>query len=622
MSDQPSLLEQLAVATAGRPAVDALGRTSSWQGFGLPELPQELVDILDGIKGLAQGATAILQLIEAILEFIANLSIPLDPVKALLRAAIELVKAALDALTQDAGAYVLLVPARRKVIVSPVIQQALSVTGLTPVQKTKSYDGVVLEAQLTASNPEVAEFFKAPASGGNAGFLRTVTESITDLGDLNRPTFDATAYVGGIHVVAGASDYVNLIALISALDAFFDPKLSQGLAVAGLPVPQNVKGQFVPLIGGTGALLSWDAQPRTVTIPALSSGCFVTQVAIIRSTDPKVIRATTPQSLFGTLQLTKGMKTGDGKTEVVDIVDALPLFPSAPSTYQDFTALTQGTTYYYLAAYNLKMGPLDKFEKADVYYKDIGFHRLSNVCIVTPQAKTAKSGRGKPPDWVRTPSLVDVFAPLGDAIEFLYAILKQFEAGLSANLDALKQYILFIQGEIKKLSAIVDRITAIINLLKSILGQTPEVGVYARSYFGIGGVNFMLADLAKSLAPSNDDPLRPPFDRGDEFVTGVVLLVGGPSEAIVTPLITALNALLGLRGPSVPDALAAAIASVDAVLSAEEDAAYAEDFSVGAPPVEEAALTGDVPLSDEDPGSCAPDTTPAPTFGDDFGVQS
>lgn len=610
--------------------VALLEYTTEWQGIGLPKLPPELTAALEALSSLGNTATAGLQLVADLLDVIANLNISLDPVKAVLKAAIAAIEAGLNALLNDAGAYVLYVPVRRQIVVSPLIQEALSITGIDP-PRNKTYNALVLEAKLTANNPRVAEFFKRPADGGNAGFLRTVSESVIDEKDPNRPMFGAASYVGGIHVMAGASDYINLLSLITALDGFLTSPGSRGLAVAGFPVPQNLRGQSVRLLTGQlGARLSWDAQVRQVNVPSLKSTCLVTQVAIIRSKDPKSIGATSPEGLFGTNQLTKGKKTADGLTEVIDVIDTATQIgseffsaPSVPSTYDDNTGtLEEGVPYYYFATYNLKVGPLlDSVIAEEVEnYPQIGFYRLSNFAAVTPQARSARSGKGTPPDWIRTPSVIDLIPQAGDLLNLLIATLRQFEAGLSANLDAIKQYISFLQGEIARLKALIAQITSIIEKLTSILSQTPSVGIYGRTFAGKGGVDFMLADLAMSLSPQNTDPGRPPFDRGDEFVTGAVILVGGPSEDGVMAVVSMIQTLFGLGGTGAGDPLADAIASIDAQLSAAEAASFSADFTVGASPAAEAALTGDVPLSDSDPGSCAADTTPAPTFGDDLGV--
>jgi hypothetical protein len=304
------------------------------------------------------------------------------------------------------------------------------------------------------------------------------------------------------------------------------------------------------------------------------------------------------------------------------IGDRLFASPSVPVTYDDNTGtLVEGTTYYYFAAYNLKIGPLANLADAE-NYPEYGYYRLSNVCAVTPQKRSVRSGQGTPPDWVRTPSIIDMIPMAGDLLNLLIATLRQFEAGLSANTEAIKQYVAFLQSEIARLKALIDQITSIVKLITSILSQTPSVGIYGRTFIGKGGVDFMLADLALSLSPQNTDPGRPPFDRGDEFVTGLVVLVGGPSEAGVMSVVAMIEALFGLSGTGGSTPLADALASIDAVIAQQEAAAFAADMSVGAPPTETQGLTGDVPLSDTDPGSCAADTTPAPTFGDDLGVTS
>jgi hypothetical protein len=396
---------------------------------------------------------------------------------------------------------------------------------------------------------------------------------------------------------------------------------NNSLNVPGLPVPQNLKALSVRLLDGTqGGRVSWDPQVPIVTVPTLDTACLITHIAIIRSTNPTVMTAATPEALFGTKDLTKGMvSASDPETTVLDILDyGVPL---PPTTFDDNTGVEDAKTYYYFACFRFKMGNLNEITSAATY-PDQKFYHLSNVAVATIQQKSVRSGKGTPPDWIRTPSVVDLLPLVGDLFNLLVATLEQFRAGVSGNAASLKKYVEFLQGEIKRLQALIAALTGVVQKLTDLSSQTPQAGVYARTFVGKGGTDFMLADLGTSLAPSNTDPLRPPFDRGDEFVSGVVIMIGGPSEDGVLAVKAMLEALFGMGGGSGQSPLQAAIASIDAVITQQEAATFSDDLSVGPPPTAQQAQTGDVPLSANDPGSCAPDPTPPPVFNDNFEVQS
>lgn len=615
MSDQPV-------------AVGPITDITAWQSVSLPRIPPELIAILEQIEALGTTVVNALQVAVDFLDIAVTLaSAVVDAAKAVLRAAILAIEDALNTLVDSVGIYGLFVPVRRKVLVPPIVQEALALTGIVEGPRNKNVNLTALELQLAANNPRVAQFLKKPADGGNAGFVRTVVESIADTQDLNRPLFNDNTYVAGFHFLAGASDFAQLLGLITALDAILGQRGVPGLTVAGLPVPQNLRGLPYTDVttGNRGFSLTWDGSPRLVQVDPLRTNCRITQVAIIRSENPKTLSATSPLTLFGTAALSVGTKTPDGKTEVVAILDAQ--LAAVPNTHIDTAAsIKEGVKYYYYATYNIELAPQELSLNAAIF-KPYGFYSLSNACPVTAQAKSVKTSTGAPPDWWRTPSLLRAIPFIEDLINVLITSLRQFEAGINANVDALKQYVAYLRKEVVRLQALIAEITAIIDRVTAILNVSTSAGVYGRTFYGKGGVNFMLADLAASLAPTNADPGRPPFDRGDEFVTGLVLLGGFPSEDGATKVLSLLDLLFGTAESATADALAQAVASIDRFLAAEEEVGFTADFTAGTGDAAQALAaetsatsSPDVPLSDTDPGSCSPDTTPPPTFGDDFGV--
>lgn len=602
-------------------SLPALAGLTAWQGLALPKAPTEVTSAIDGIAQLGNATVGVLGVVSGILDTLATLTIETDPAKAVLDAAIRVIEEGLSTLLNDSGVYVLFVPVRRKVIVSPLIQDAISLTGLTPPAQDANLDLLVMQARLADNNPAVGAFFRNPADGGNAGFFRTVYESILDGADPNRPLFKQTDYVAGIHVLAGAADYVNLLSFLTAIDSLMLPpgQANNSLTSPGLPVPQNLKAMSVRLSDGSlGGRLSWDPQVSVVTVPSLNTACLITHIAIIRSTDPSVLSSATPEALFGTKDLTKGMTSpSHPETQVLDILDyAVPL---PPTTFDDNAGVEDAKTYYYFACYRFKMGKLDELTSGATY-PDQKFYHLSNVAVTTIQQKSVRSGKGVPPDWIRTPSVIDLLPVAGDLLNLLIATLNQFRAGVSGNAAVLKKYVEFLQGEIARLQALIASLTGVVQRLTDLATQAIDVGIYGRTFVGQGGTDYMLADLAASLSDTNADALRPPFDRGDEFVSGVTILVGGPSEAGVLGVKTMLETLFGVGGSGDASPLQQAIASIDAALTTQEAASFGDDLAVGTPLTTTQSLTGDVPLSANDPGSCPPDETPDPVFGDNFEV--
>lgn len=598
---------------------------SKWVGIGLPTPPAELTGVLQTITDIGNATVAILNIVKTLLDVLASITIDLDPAKAILAAAITAIEEGLKTLLEESGVYVLYVPVRRKIIVPPTIRQALDIVGLTDGVPHKSVDAdaLVIQARLVAQSSEALALLNGAADGGNAGFFRTVVEATYDVKDSNRPQFGTTDYVAGLHIVAGAPDYLQLLSLLTALDGLLLPPMNDGLRKAGLPVPQNLKVQPVmSLDGNPAALLNWDAQVAYAEIPSLDSSCIVTHVAIIRSKSPGVMGIAAPEKLFGTNKLTKGMVSpSDPDTVVVDILDYADLDNPTPNTYNDYSGgLEKGVTYYYHATYRLKVGTLDAVLSGGST-TDVGFYKLSNVAIATATSRSQRSSQGAPPDWIRTPSVVELLPLVGDLATLLVGTLKQFKSGTTGQADNFKTYVKFLQGEIDRFADTLAIFAGLVSKLTALSTQTSTVGIYGRAYSGKGGVDFMLADLGASLSASNEDANRPPFDQGDEFVTGATFLIGGPSEAGVVAVATMISSLFGLSGGGGASPLATALAAIDVAVTQAEQVQLGSDLTTATTSTTTAALTTpDVPLSEDDPGSCSPDTTPAPVFGDDFGV--
>jgi hypothetical protein len=598
---------------------------SKWTNVALPIPPPELTGVLQTITDIGNATVAILNIIKTLLDTLANITIDLDPAKAILAAAIAAIEEGIKTLIEESGIYVLYVPVRRKIIVPPTVRQALDIVGLTDGIPYKSMDAnlLVVQVRLVSQSAEaLALLTSSNGGGGNAGFFQTVVEATYDEKDSNRPQFGNTDYVAGLHIVAGAPDYLQLLSLLTALDGLLVPPASTGLRASGLPVPQNLKVQPVmSLDGKPAALLNWDARTAYVEEATLDTSCLITHVAIIRSKSAGVLGINAPEKLFGTNKLTKGMVSpSDPDTVVVDILDYADVTNPTPNTYNDYSGgLEAGTVYYYHASYRLKVGTLDAVFSGGST-TDIGYYKLSNVAIATATTRPQRSSRGAPPDWIRTPSVVEMLPLVGDLAKLLLGTLNQFKASTTGQADNFKTYVAFLQTEMDRFAKILGAFAGLVSKLTQLSTASSAVGVYGRAYAGKGGVDFMLADLGASLSPSNDDPGRPPFDKGTEFVTGTTILIGGPSEAGVTAVATMINSLFGLSSGGATSPLAQALAAIDVAITDAEQVQLGADLTAGTASTTTAALTGDVPLSDDDPGSCGPDETPAPVFGDDLGV--
>jgi hypothetical protein len=574
----------------------------AWTAFELPKLPDAMSVASDGLKDISEAVRALMGILKTSVEILAALDVSgVTPAQLVVKAAVEAIQTSIKSLLEDAGVYVLFVPVRRKVVLSPAVEAALAAVGIPSLPQGE------VSPSLTKIDPSLGV---ASADGGNAGFLRTVVESLDDVGDASRPRFSPTDAVAGFYVVAGASDYSKLLSFASTINALFSTRRSgSSLDVPDLPVPQNLRVKAVPDAKGVTALLEWDGQLPIVKVPTLGDSVVqVTQVCVIRSKSPSILSRFTVQDIFGTGKLSTGKKVGidDYEIEVLSVFDYQGV--GLRNSYYDTTELTKGTPYYYTIGYNLKVGTSEEIAQGTA--DEVGFRRLSNAVKMYFTGQAQKSGAGTAPDWIRTPSVVDLLPDLAGVIRQLLAFLEQMGGTVTGYGDMLKGYAKFLEGEIKAFQAVVAEVTLVIDKLVALTGSA-TTGAYFKPFAGVGGTDFLVKDLAQSLF--GNDPARPSFDAGDEFVMGMVVLAGAPSPAALAPVQAALDVLFGSSGSALSPITEAVKIIGTAVAVAEQQFS---DSRFPPPPVGQPLVGAD------DDGkrdlNCPAPVESNPVLGDDF----
>lgn len=593
----------------------------AWKSFEVPKLPASLTAAATSLTSLTGTLTGVLKILQEVLTLISQLELlTLDITQTLIQTAIAAIESAIQALLSDTGAYLLLVPVRRKVVIPPIVTAALSKVGLPSIPP------VNISTDLIAVQTDVpVPVFSA--SGGNLGFQRTVVESLLDAGDANRPVLEPSDAVTGFYIVAGATDYGSMLSFMDGITAFMaQNRPATALDSPGLPIPQNVKSKLVAskTTADLQAFIEWKFQEPLTQIPSFNLTCLVTQYAVIRSTDMRILTATTVQELFGTGTLTKGLSTGSGPAviEVLDVIDYRGV--NIITSYFD-TAVSKGIVYYYALAYNMKVGGITDIASGGG--TETGFRKISKVTKLYYPTKTRvpRSISGNPPDWIRTPRAIDLVPPLGSLIDTFIRTLTQFGSFTTGASSMLKDYISFIGQEIQNFETLTARVTDAINRLQSLTKISTEgLGVHFRSYSGVGGTPFLLQDLTAAMSAGNPDAQRPKYDLGTEFVCGVVVLAAAPSPALLAPVQLVLDTLFG--GGSSSNPITNAIAGIDVALRAAETAAFGPAFNATITTTTAPALTtvtvAQPLIGADDDGTkdlnCPPAVSADITFSDDL----
>jgi hypothetical protein len=514
---------------------------SGWSKFEItvPEFGiGDFTEIIDKIKEFIDVIATIL---DTLLTFITAIT---DPLAAAIKAIIDALKNTIESFLEDMGGYILYVPIRRRLMTN-----FLGYGDITP--KWASDIGLFSSpgSQLNSNDPAVNAFLTNmnKYNGGNVGFYRTVSDSLADEGDADRPQFTSeNDWVGGVIILMGTNfDPLGFLDDIWRLFGIFGFPDS----APKIPRPQNLRARAITkVLGGSfSVLLKWDpVEVPLVHLEDLGDVSFYPdRYAIIRiKNDPRALCATNVVDLMGTRDLEEGLTFNNGYATVIkegklDIARVSYTDTKVPAIHDD--------TFYYAIAWRLLAFSADKSASIDFGNAEAASNALlpywyiSNIAQVIPYPTL--SAVSTPPNWRRTPSIASLFPPLADMLRRIVLEIENFADKLLGVTDLLRQYVDFLKAEIARYEAIVNELLDMIAKILALLNISEiKAGLYIRTFKGMGGNTYFQTDLAKSLMPAYET--APPFHNGDEYVTGLVLMTGG-YKADVEAFMTAAEIFFG-----------------------------------------------------------------------------
>lgn len=487
-----------------------------------------LSDIINNIKAALEVLTGVL---ETILSFVPDIT---DPLAALIKALIDELKRIVESFLEDYGAYLLFVPIGKKLQTN-----FLGLGDITPTWAGNLGIFGSEASQVDARDAELNEFLvnSNRYSGGNAGFFKTVVGSLYDEGDVNRPQFlDEQDYVGGMVLLMGTdSDPLGFLDDIWKLGGIF----SGPDTTPKVPRPKNLKARTIEGVGNDtfSAMLTWDPPETPIWSLADLGGIVLmpTRYAILRGKNTTTaLTAANVVDLMGKRDISEGDTFSNNQMEVIYEGD---YNISITSYFDEDIPAEPEDSFYYAVAWQLTAYGSDEPIKEDTGTQ-MDYWNISNVARVVPYPTLPAS---TPPDWRRTASVADIFPVFASLLRKLVAQIEAYSLKLTGPADALRKYVDFLKNEILRYESIINGILDDVARIQALF-VLPQAGVYTRTFKGAGGNDFFITDLANSFLPS--EPTRPPFTRGTEYVTGVVILAGGPQPA-VDGLITGLEWILG-----------------------------------------------------------------------------
>jgi hypothetical protein len=578
--------------------------TSAW---GKLELALPDFGPIEKIASIIDELRKILSVVVNLLEVIANLIIGLkDAASAIIKKIIDQIKAFLEGLLEDAGLYAIFIPNGKR------FNTTFAGFGdLTP-PASKLFAPAPTDQPMT----DTYRKFLVNAnrySGGNAGFYRQVAASLQDKGDRNRPQFMSDAdWVGGLVMMLGTNiDPLGFLDDMWRLKGTFG-SLFKSTTETKVPKPENLTAYALTKPGKDkklSVLLKWDTlDVPFATLPDLGNTILVPRRRAIFAIRNNILASTANNvvELVGTRYISSSTKRGTD----IWVVSEAPFKLGENSYVARDLPVADGDSYHFAIAWQLEAydGLSNLLAEGGGWVAGAGttlqYWDLSNRAQVYPFPTYPDS---TPPDWVRTPSVAELIPPIAYFIRMVAGYIEALAARLEVPGNMLKDYVAFLKAEILRYETIVSDILLQIQGLTNLLALPNKLGgVYIRAFEGGGGNQYLLSDLANSLAEGF--PNAPPFHRGDEYVMGVILMAGGPKARVQasTALLRAIFASGSTEVESLVDSLGDAIGEL-------EEASFGADLNVA---TAEEALTFDESL--QPLKLCTVPVADTIAFGDDL----
>ena len=588
----PSLYEDQSLLVDSDESIERQGeQPTPWRKLEIPT--PNLEPILQKIKFFVEKLRAVIELITGLVEMILTfLAAIADPIATLIREILDQIRQLLEKYLEDAGLYALHVPFAKRMMYS---------SGGTSTDLTGNFSWSFKSPVVGASEKTSMSFFNNKGGlndpklseeerrmrvqmnegrGGNAGFIRTVASSLYDSRDHCRPQFmSQDDYIAaGVLVMGSDFDPFGFISSLWKFKGLFGDLFNMSDGMPDLPRPKNLRAETIlgpgwknrphGYKGDFQALLTWDSMDFPIhTIPDLGGVIVVpTRTAVIAlKNDMGKVPSTNVAQLFGTQDITNGMSSGGAV-----VIDERRFIPGETMFVTSTLETTKDDVWHFYIAWFLKgFNRTEDFAKAKG--NDLGYWYLSNAARVTPM-QTASAGT--PPDWVRTPSVADVFPTLAFVIRRLTALIEYFASYIPTAIEHFQKYIEFMRSEIQRYERLVNLIIDEVLYLLKLLDVKSIGGLYAHSFVGKGGNEYFISELIRSM--SKGYPNAPPFFNGNEFVTGVVLLAGGAKANVESagPLFELLfgdgSDSISAQKKELMDSIGAQVLAIEAEVTAED----------------------------------------------------
>lgn len=484
-----------------------------------PEPIQRAVAAVEDVVGTVTAATDLTaRALRQVTRFAALTST--NPIETAVRSVVAELERVLSGITGESQVHAVLIPIRKKI-----------------ERNTKAPSEVL--SWLTIDEPAYAFVNKArQATGGSSVFFRTLCETLQDEGDLARPLYGEDYAVAGAVVLAGAETLSDLTVPFRLFTTLLTGNLRTSPAPAGvLPTVQNLRVTPMTLNSGTGLALNWSPVPPISTAPLFTDErIFAREIFLIKVSAP----------------LTRGWYSWDDLFTEQPPADESAL-PASATAKVIARIRNHGFVVSHVAP---DEGSVDCHFVACVRYSldrddttTLHMGPLSNAVRMTRTRPAPSTRKAVPPDWIASPSLIALFPPLNDAVQYVRMAIAQLGAQTTVNSGGqqmLTSVVEQLTRQVAQWESTLAGLTDVTARLTALTALKPPGGLYATTITkSSGGTDAWMAELSRRLADTTDDS-RPEFSD-DAMVLGYVVLAGAPRLPDLQPLIALFELLFGKR---------------------------------------------------------------------------
>lgn len=495
---------------------------SNWHTFEPTQFfPAPIQGAATALNSAFTSLTAATKVVEKALKILERLSATAstNPVEAALRVAVSQIDEFVAGVLGNTQVHAIIIPIRKR-------------RGGSTSHEIGHY------TDLLRGTSDPAYSFLNDAQSATAStklFWRTLSESARDPGDPSKPDFPSTYAVAGACVIAGAETLADLQVPFQLFESLFTSNQRLGASANTLPVVKDLTVMPAALSGGTGVVLRWSPLAPVSNIPLFTSDTIVAkEIFIIRTSEPFT------SGFFSWRDMFIREPADDitdlpvkGESRVIARIRNTGLVKG----YTDSTNLLDPKKTYYFTTcvrytINNEVQPMGQF---------------SNTVRVVRNAPSPSSRRATPPDWMATPTLIDMFPPLAQVINQIRLGVSRLGAQTSSNTGVqqlMQQTITQISSLVAQWEATVAQVSAATEKLQLLTAAATPAGLYSTVITSNdGGIDGWLLELARRLNDPTDDT-KPEFSS-ESVVTGFVVLAGAPRLPDLSALIALLRLFFG-----------------------------------------------------------------------------